>query len=150
MEVFRNAENRLKKKRKKRGSEVKIRNEKRDNSKGEETMKKKRKERELTLRIMLAWLNSYLFPRCILFEMCLKIGHTHTHTSTHIQRHIPLPGVHTETYTLQTSCRHIQTQDIMLSHLNYPPQVVNIFTERKSRKGLGLEKGKERDQQGPY
>lgn len=92
--IPKNAEKRLKKKRKKRGSEVKIRNEKRDDSKGEETMKKKRKERELTLRIMLAWLNSYLFPRCILFEMCLKIGHTHTYIHTHSETHTSPWGAH--------------------------------------------------------
>lgn len=32
---------------------------------------------------MPAWLNLYLFPRCILLEKCLKIEHTQAHRHTH-------------------------------------------------------------------
>ena len=66
-----------------------------------------RKERELTLRIMLAWLNSYLFPKMHSVWDVPKNRkhtlHTHTHTHTHtprVQRHIPLPwGAHGDIYT---------------------------------------------------
>lgn len=83
-------------------------NKKRDDCKREERNKKMRKERELTLRIMLAWLNSYLFPK---MHSVWDVPKNRKHT-------LHTPRARSETHTSPLGCtrRHIHCRRAADTH----------------------------------